>query len=140
MAFHPEKRTTLPVTRARKVLKYPYQLHGHILETTDSAKYLGVTINKDWAGTPTSTTSTGARANKSLGFSRKNLNIGLTSIKQTAYKSIIRPILDYASMVWDPHTQCTINKIEAIQWRAARYVLRHYRNTSGVKDMLEELQ
>ena len=47
MAFHPEKRTTLPVTRAREVLKYPYQLHGHILETTDSAKYLGVTINKD---------------------------------------------------------------------------------------------
>ena len=47
MAFHPEKCTTLPVTRARKDLQYPYQLHGHTLETTDSTKYLSITIKKD---------------------------------------------------------------------------------------------
>ena len=71
---------------------------------------------------------------------RRNLKVGSTSIKQTACKSFIRPILVYASTVWDPRTQHVIDKIEAIQRRAARCVLRCYHRTYSVKDMLEVLQ
>ena len=136
MAFHPEKCTTLPDTDARKVLEYPYQLHGHTLETTDSANYLGVTINKD-LGWNTHIDNICARANKTLGFFRRNLKIGSTSIKQTAF---VRTIMEYASTVWDPHAQHAIDKFEAMPRRTARYVLRRYHNTSSVKDMLEELR
>ena len=101
---------TLSVTRARKVLQYPYRLHGHTLETTDSAKYLGVAIKKD-LGWNTHVDNICARANKTLGFLWRNLKIGLTSIKQTAYKSFLRPNLEYTSIVWDPHTQHAIDKI-----------------------------
>ena len=52
-----------------------------------------------------------ARANKTLGFLWRNLKIGLTSIKQTTYKSFLRPNLEYTSIVWDPHTQHAIDKI-----------------------------
>ena len=37
----------LPVTRARRVLKYPYQRQGYTLETLYSVKYLGFIIKKD---------------------------------------------------------------------------------------------
>ena len=37
MVFHPEKCSTLPVTRSRKGLPQPqYQLHGHIFQTVNS--------------------------------------------------------------------------------------------------------
>jgi hypothetical protein len=62
-----------------------------------------------------------------------------------AYKTLVRPILDYCSSVWDPHTKILINKIEAVQNRAARFVSGIYgRNTSitAIKRDLhwEELQ
>ena len=58
----------------------------------------------------------------------------------TAYKSFVRFILEYAITIWDPYTQHTLDKIEAIQRRAARYVPRRYHNTFSVEDMLEVLQ
>jgi len=45
------------------------------------------------------------------------------AIKSTAYKSFVRPQLEYASTAWSPHTRCNIDKIEAVQRWAARSVL-----------------
>ena len=70
--------------------------------------YLGVTIREDICG----------KANKTLGFLRRNLNIGSTSAKEHAYKLLV----EYACSVWDPHLKSDINKIEMVQRRAARYV------------------
>ena len=55
------------------------------------------------------------------------------------YKTYIRPIMEYAPTVWDPHTQRAINMLVAVQRRAARFVMRRYRNTSSVSAMLDEL-
>jgi hypothetical protein len=65
-----------------------------------------------------------------------NLNIGSTSVKEQAYKSLVRPSLEYACSVWDPHLKSDINKIETDQWRDARYVTNRQRNTSSVGDIL----
>jgi hypothetical protein len=43
------------------------------------------------------------KANKTLGFLPRNLNIGSTFVKEQAYKSLVRPSLEYACSVWDPH-------------------------------------
>ena len=74
---------TLSVTRARKVLQYSYRLRGHTHETTDSAKYLGVAIKKDLSWN-THIENICARASETLGFLRRNLKIGSTSIKHIA--------------------------------------------------------
>ena len=56
------------------------------------------------------------------------------NIKETAYKAIIRPHLEYASPSWNPYTSRNINKIEAVQRRSARFVLGNYNYspTSGL--------
>jgi hypothetical protein len=45
--------------------------------------------------------------------------------KTQAYNTFVRPSLEYASTVWDPHTQDNINKVESIQRRAARFVTNY---------------
>ena len=77
--------------------------------------------------------------NQTIGFLRRNLNIGAVSIKQQAYLSLVRPIIEYASTVWDPHTDKNIDKLEVVQRRAARYVLHRHRNKSSVTNMLQSL-
>ena len=32
------------------------------------------------------------------------------------YKSLILPMLDYCSSLWDPHQAYLINKLESVQW------------------------
>jgi hypothetical protein len=44
-------------------------------------------------------------------------------IKEQAYQTLVRPLVEYASTVWNPYTKIEINKIEAVQRRAARYVV-----------------
>ncbi len=78
------------------------------------------------------------KANKTLGFLRRNLKISSISIKERAYKAFVRPLLEYSSSVWDPYTQKTIDKLEAVQ-RAARFVMNRYHNTSSVNRMLDSL-
>ena len=59
------------------------------------------------------------KINKILDFLRRNLNIGYISVKEQAYKSLVRPSLEYACSVWDSHLISDINKIEMVQRRAA---------------------
>jgi hypothetical protein len=51
----------------------------------------------------------------------------------------VRPSLEYASTVWDPHTQANINKVESIQRRAARFVTNNYDPRASVTTLLQDL-
>ena len=62
------------------------------------------------------------------------------SFRETAYKSLIRPHVEYCSSVWDPHTLSDIQKIERIQRQAARYVTGDYRRSSSVSEMIHNLK
>ena len=47
MEFNPSKCQVLHIGRARQLIHSQYTLHGEILESVDSARYLGVSISKD---------------------------------------------------------------------------------------------
>ena len=42
------------------------------------------------------------KANRTLAFLRRNLVACPRDVKESAYKGLIRPILEYGSSIWDP--------------------------------------
>ena len=52
-------------------------------------------------------------------------------MKEAAYKGMVRPILEYGSSVWDPHTDKLQEELEKVQNRAARFVTRNYIHETG---------
>ena len=110
-----------------------------VLETVNSAKYLGVTLTSDlrWSRHAENIVY---KANQSLGFLRRNLRINSPNLKSLAYKTLVRPLLEYSSAAWDPYTKENVKKLEMVQRRAARYVLNRFNYLSSVDEMLQELQ
>ncbi|KAL8607399.1 hypothetical protein ACOMHN_024424 [Nucella lapillus] len=140
MEFHPDKCSVLTVQRSRKPTpEVAYTLHGQQLEHVSSTKYLGVTIQSDgkW---DQHITSIANKANRTLGFLRRNLKIGSRRIKQMAYKVLVRPVLEYSACVWDPHDQNDCESLEKVQRRTARFALNRHRRTSSVEQMMHELK
>ena len=127
-----------PFTRKKNKVIHDYVLHDTVLERTEAATYLGVELTSQltWA---THITRMCAKANRNLGFLRRNLQIQNRQIKEMAYKGLVRPVIEYCSPVWNPHQQKYVNMIEMVQRRAARYTLNRNHNTSSVSDMLQEL-
>ena len=119
MQFNPEKCEVIRITNNT-------QLH-----TVKGAKYLRVTVssnlswNKHEDNTVTKATS--------LNFLERNLHGCPTGVKDKCYKSLVRPISEYSSSAWDPHTQCNINKLLMVQQGAAQFVKGNFDRTSSVK-------
>ena len=127
--------------KKRKPLTRDYTLHSHTLEQVTSAKYLGVTITSDMKWN-THIANMCQKANNTLSFLKRNLNIGNPNIKGMAYKSLVRPILEYACTTWDPYQQNNIYKMEMVQRRAARYTKNYYgyRDTDSVTTIIRDLK
>ena len=60
-------------------------------------------------------------------------------VKARAYLSVVRPIVEYATVAWSPHTNKGIDCIESVQRLAARFVNSDYSRYSSVSPMLTDL-
>ena len=138
LKFHPNKCQVLRVTRARRSFVRPYKLFGADLQETTSIKYLGITISSDLRWNQ-QIDNARAKANKKLGFLRRNVRIGSTQLKSQLYSTVVRSGLEYGSTIWSPHEAKLINSLESVQRRAARWAVARYRRTDSVSRMLEEL-
>ena len=140
MRFQPVKCNMMQLTNKHNKIHAQYTLEGTVLENVESIKYLDVTITSDlkW---DTHIRNVCTKANRTLGFLRRNLFSCPQDVKEAAYKILVRPILEYGSSVWDPHYKCPNDELENVQKRAARIVTRNYsRETGSMTDILEELR
>lgn len=94
MEFNLAKCNVLRVTRRHEPIIFNYILHGHFLEAIDTTKYLGVHLSKDlrWNVQVRNITN---KANKTLGFLKRNLKHCSTATKERAYKALVQPTVIY---------------------------------------------
>ena len=76
---------------------------------------------------------TAINATTSLNFLKRNLSSCPPLVKERCYKSLVRPIMEYASCVWDPHTKRNIQKLEIVQICEGR--LQHNHATAMLADL-----
>ena len=131
-------RTILTISRSPHLHKF-YSLCGTILQQVSEAKYLGVNISEDlhWSKHIQGLAS---KASSTLGLLRRNLSLCPQKLREQAYISLIRSRLEYCAAIWDPHLEKDTQQLEAIQRRAARFVVQDFSRYSSVKSYLNDLK
>ena len=105
MRFQPVKCNIMQITRKRiKKINASYNLEGTVLDNVENIKYLGVTITNDLKWN-THVSNICTKANRTLGFLRRNLSACSQDVKESAYKGLVRPVLEYGSSIWDPSSR-----------------------------------
>ena len=137
MEFNSSKCQVIRVTTSRTPFNTEYILHGQVLEVVTSARYLGVDISSNLSWN-THVNRVTANANRSLGFIKRNVKTKSSKVREMAYQTLVRPQMEYASTIWDPHTKRNTYKVEMVQRRAARWTMNDYARTS-VSSLLHEL-
>ena len=137
MKFNATKCQAMSITNKRKPITYDYHLHEQTLEKVDSAKYLGIEISKNmkWNNHIAHITS---KANRTSAFIHRNLKGCPTKTQVHCFKTLTRPTLEYASVVWDPHHQKDINALEMTQRRAARRIPNDFSSTTSASGLTKK--
>ena len=113
-------------------------MKGDELERKKQQAYLGVELTSNLQWTP-QVNKVIKKANNTLNVLRRNLGNSPKEVKILAYKSLVRPTLEYAGAVWDPYHKKDIEAIESVQRKAARFVSNDYRRDSSVTAMIKDL-
>ena len=122
MQFNTDKCSVMFFGSSPLIVNTHYTLCGNVLQVVDHIKYLGVTISNTlkWEKHINNTLT---KAWKILGLIKASLWNAPIKVKKVAYLTLCRPILEYASDVWDPFLKKDIHKIEMLQNKAIRFIL-----------------
>jgi Reverse transcriptase (RNA-dependent DNA polymerase)/Endonuclease-reverse transcriptase len=116
-----------------------YSINATNLEKVTNYKYLGVTLAEEltWNRHIDKVVN---KASRVLGFIKSTLFRAAKKVKETTYKTLVRPILEFCASLWDPHQQYLCDNIEMVQRRAARFVTNTYHPLASVTEILNQLQ
>ena len=117
-----------------------YTLCGEILNQVTENPYLGLTLSQDlkWS---THITQLTKKANSTMAVLRRNLRNCTKDCRKIAYISLVRSLMDYGAIIWDPYIQKDVTKLERVQRQAARFITNDYKTKSEgcMTKMLQEL-
>lgn len=136
MQLNHDKTVYLRMTRKKHPLEFSYCTCDQPLKQVDEHKYLGVTLTSTLSWN-SHITNICAAAFRKLCLLRHKLKTAPSEVKYLAYTSIIRPKLEYACVIWDPHTKTNIECLERIQRRAVRFIYGMYGPTDSVSAQME---
>jgi len=138
MRFNVLKCVTLKCYRIRNPILTDYFINTQRLQSVKQHPYLGIAFDQTMSFIPHINNMT-SRATKTLNFVKRNLCNCSQQTKSRAYTSLVRPMLEYASSVWDPHHNNHIASIKKIQRRAVRWIFNDYDYSHSVTAMLQSL-
>ena len=124
-----EKCKVMSYTRNRNYVKFPYLIGNcginRVLSTTD----LGVIFNTHLTFNE-HLTDISNKAVKRLGFVIRNCrDFNNINVLKKAYIALVRPLLEYATVIWSPSTACGVSLIENVQRRFLKYM--HLKTTGS---------
>jgi hypothetical protein len=107
-------------TKARVKKRIRYYIGDRLIPEANSFKYLGIIIRSDlnWADRVNYTLR---KALKALNFIRRIFKKGNNNTKRLACTSLVRPILEYGAVCWDPHREGQVSALNCVQNRAAKF-------------------
>ena len=101
--------------------KAAYDLFGRTLSTTDLEEDLGILISSDLKVTK-QCIAAGKKAMRILGYIKWQFPYRDEHIVVPLYKSLVRPLLEYAVQFWSPDLRKDIQRLERIQARATKLI------------------
>lgn len=125
MSLNVSKCSVISFGRKRSLLHFDYSLAETRLKRETTVKDLGILLDvqltfKDHVAYIVS------KASSQLGFlfrfCKKFTDVYCL---KALYCSIVRPVLEYSSVVWSPYYRNEIQRIEAVQRKFIRFALRH---------------
>ena len=122
MKTNPGKSKAIRFTKSRANDALSYSLMGKEIPQTGSCKYLGIILRSDlsWVDQVNYTVK---KAWKALHFTMRTLKKGNSNTKSLAYRSLVRPILEYGAACWDPYREGQVRALDRVQKRAAKFAL-----------------
>ena len=138
MQFNPSKCHIICILNKQRPPQQSHFFCESKLEQEDSASYLGITVNSKlkWSEHISSISS---KASRSSGLIKRNLWNCHRKVHETAKTSIVRPKLECASVLWDPHYEKELQPWRELR-KAARFCLQTFDKTASVTDMLSDLK
>lgn len=122
LALNLSKCKTISLSRKRAWMSYDYILGGQQLERVEVIRDLGVLVDQKMSFVEHIASVT-QRALRSLGFvSRFSREFRSANTFRILYMSLVRPILCYASEVWNPGFAVHSRKLERVQHKFMRMV------------------
>lgn len=139
MQINFQKTVVLSFTNSHSPSQYAYSFNNIAVPRAQTYKYLGVmfTYNMQWSHHIDYITS---KALKKLGYLRRTSSASPKSTKLLMYKTLIRPILEYASCVWNPYKVCDVNKIESVQRKSVRFIFHRYDHDFSPSSAMKSLK
>ena len=139
MIFKPEKCFVMNISNKHNISHHGYQLKGKQLSTVTTWTYLGVEIDSKLTWTPQSE-KVKRSVMRTLGVIQRTLHAAPKSCRATAYQTLVKPKLEYASTAWSPQTSGKTRLLESVQNKAARFVCRDYSRTTSVSQLKTSLK
>lgn len=120
MQLNESKCRVMIFSRSKKLLTYTYRIGDSILERVTTIKDLGLHMSPNL--TPdVHIAKISSRANSVLGLiARTSRNTFSPDALKTLYVALVRPILEYGSVVWSPHQIGHSNSLDLVQKRFLR--------------------
>ena len=129
----------MTISRARAIIPLQIYINGFLIEEVQHFKYLGVWISSDLTWTK-HIEIVSCKARRVLGYMYRTFAPYCDSHTIISlYKSQVLPLLDYASVVWDPHLKKDKLLLESVQLYATRMASKSWKESSDSLNQRFEL-